>query len=426
MVEIRSFANEVLAQALKSLGMEFNYFSYPLGVMNFTLSEEVETVAVASGKGLVNPLYLVTATASGGINKTKANILHCLLHCLFGHPFKNLDGARNDLAKDITVSYILDELGYPCGEKSLISKRKSVYKSIIDEFSSVNDQNSAKFCNGLTDSEVEVYQSYFIVCEHSHWKSNEDFESQSQEQTVALLSDSQSDNERESLEIMWRMIANNLLPQIGKLNPSLKRILSLAVGKSGGYKAFLKYFLRLRERIKPSDEEFDYIYYCLGLNNYGNVPLIENLEYSDRRDYSDIVIAVDTSGSTDGEPIKILLKEVFSLIKSMETGGEKYRVRIIQCDLKIQREDIVESLEEFSNMLSNYELQGGGGTDFTPVFDYLTTLKRKGEKIEGLIYFTDGVGVYPREIPPFKTCFAILGDEQVNVPHFAYKINVEN
>ena len=427
MVEIKSFASEVLNESLKSLGMEFNYFAYPLGVMNFTLSEDLERIAVVSGKGQINPLYLVTETANGGSRQVKANLLHALLHCLFEHPFKNLDGGKAmDLSKDITVGFILDELGYPCGEKSFIQKRKGVYKSIIDGFSSVNDQTATDFCKSLSVEEIDLYRSYFTVCEHSFWKTRVDDED-SGEQTFFSPSENQGEEGKIDVEQTWRLIATNLIPQIGKLNPSLKRILSLAVGKSGGYKAFLKDFLRRKERIKPSDEEFDYIYYCLGLTNYGNVPLIENLEYSDRRDYSDIVIAVDTSGSTDGEPIKILLKEVFSLIKSMETGGEKYRVRIIQCDLKIQREDVVESAEEFSLLLSNYELQGGGGTDFTPVFDYLTTLKRKGEKIEGLIYFTDGVGVYPRAIPPFKTCFAILGDDgQIDVPHFAYKINVEN
>lgn len=426
MAEIKGFANEVLNECLKSLGMEFVYFAYPLGVMNYSVCEEIEKVAVVGGQGQINPLYAVTVTANGGIKGVKGVILHTLLHCLFLHPFKAVQGGKiYDLACDITVGFILDDLGYPCGEKSLIAKRKAVYKSIIDGFGNVNDKTATEFCQNLSEQELDIYRSYFTVCDHSSWQ-NGDKGQDDGEQTISIPTQSEDDGDSSDLEKTWQAIASNLIPQIGKLNPTLRRMIALSVGESGNYKSFLKDFLRRRERIKPSDEEFDYIYYCLGLRNYGNVPLIENLEYSDKRDYSDIAIAVDTSGSTDGEPIKILLKEVFSLIKSMETGGEKYRVRIIQCDLKIQREDIVESSEEFAQMLKGYELQGGGGTDFTPVFDYLTSLKRNGEKIEGLIYFTDGVGVYPREIPPFKTCFAIIGeDEQIQVPHFAYKINVD-
>lgn len=37
---------------------------------------------------------------------------------------------------------------------------------------------------------------------------------------------------------------------------------------------------------------------------YKNVPLIERLETSDKKDYSQIVIAIDVSGSTAGEPVK--------------------------------------------------------------------------------------------------------------------------
>ena len=426
MDQITSFANEVLNESLKSLGMEFTYFAYPLGVMGFSLLEDVEKVATISGKGRINAVHLTAVTASGGIRLAKANLLHALLHCLFLHPFKGAKGGKAyDLACDITVGFVLDDLGYPCGEKSHALKRKAVYKLIIDGFGSVNDRNCAEFCKNLTSDEISSYVEYFTVCDHSFWHGeNADYDMDDGEQ-MAMPTEMDDGEENEDLAKTWQAIATNLIPQIGKLNPSLKRILSLSVGKSGSYKSFLREFLRRRERVKPSDEEFDYIYYCLGLQNYGNMPLIENLEYSDKRDYSDIAIAIDTSGSTDGEPIKVLLKEVFSLIKSMESS-EKYRVRIIQCDLKIQREDIIESTEEFGQMLKNFELQGGGGTDFRPVFDYLTNLKRKGQKIEGLIYFTDGVGVYPREIPPFKTCFAILGDgEQAQVPHFAYKIKVE-
>ena len=35
------------------------------------------------------------------------------------------------------------------------------------------------------------------------------------------------------------------------------------------------------EENKPNDEEFDYIYYTYGLNLYGNVPMVEPLEYKD-------------------------------------------------------------------------------------------------------------------------------------------------
>lgn len=427
MDKIVELANEILDASLKTLSAEFTYFTYPLGLLDYVVGECDSLVATNGKRAVLDAKKIVEITAEKGVKGVCQGIMHVMLHCLFLHPLKKSSNSKiHDLATDITVGYILDYLGYPSGERVDKERRKAVYKSIIDEFGNVNDQTSAKYCEVLSIDEQDNLYPIFKVCSHDGWHYKSDCKEENKD-GVNISFGTLDDGEVDDLKALWGSAIKNLIPKIGKLNPELKRMISVQVGEGGNYKAFLKSFLRRRERVRPSDEEFDYIYYCLGLQNYGNVPLVENLEYSDRRDYSDLVIAVDTSGSTDGEPIVRLLKEMFSLIKSMETESEKYRIRILQCDLKIQREDVVCSQEELTRLLANYTLQGGGGTDFRPVFEYLTTLKRKGEKIEGLIYFTDGVGLYPREVPPFKTCFAIIGDsEGVQVPHFAYKINIED
>ncbi|MBR2385403.1 MAG: hypothetical protein IKA99_07350 [Clostridia bacterium] len=429
MDEINELSKEILDHALKELSLEFSYLVYPLGLLDFCVGD-IDGLAYTNGKiACLNTKEIVMATAEKGIKEVGVTVLHLLLHCIFLHPFKQVENRFiYDLAVDISVGYVLDGLGYSHGERRDKEVRKSTYKAIIDLFGNINDRFCIDYCKGLKKENVEQLYSAFKVCNHDNWLGRKDGgEANSPNSDVNIsFGDMQEGVDDESLNDVWGAVAKTLIPRIGKLNPNLKRMISVTVGEVGNYKSFLKSFLRRRERIKPSDEEFDYIYYYLGLKNYGNVPLIENLEYSDRREFSDIAVAVDTSGSTDGEPIKKLLQEVFSLVKSMETESKKYRLRIIQCDLKIQREDLITSADDFAKTLKNYKLEGGGGTDFCPVFEYLTSLKKKGEKIEGLIYFTDGVGVYPREVPPFKTCFAILGDnEGVNVPHFAYRINIE-
>ncbi len=429
MDKITELSNEILAHALKELSSEFFYLAYPLGLLDYKASK-IDGLAFTNGKvAVLNELDVVKVTAEKGVKHVEAVILHTLLHCIFLHPFKRVDNEKAyDLACDILVGFVLDDLGYSHGDRSSKEVRKSAYKAIIDLFGNINESFCFEYCKALKKEKIEELNAVFKVCEHSVWHGRESAgqEDESQSDVNIAFGDMQDEVDLDEMNAVWSAVAKNLYPRIGKLNPNLKRIISVAVGEASNYKSLLKSFLRRREIIKPSDEEFDYIYYCLGLQTYGNVPLVENLEYSDKRDYSDIVIAVDTSGSTDGEPIKRLLKEVYSLLKSMETENKKYRLRIIQCDLKIQREDVVVSAEEFAEMLKDYRLQGGGGTDFRPVFEYLSHLKKKGEKIEALIYFTDGVGIYPRETPPFKTCFAILGEnEGVNVPHFAYRVNIE-
>ena len=45
------------------------------------------------------------------------------------------------------------------------------------------------------------------------------------------------------------------------------------------YRKFLKQFCRLREEVELDTESFDYIFYSFGMEHYGNIPLIEPLEY---------------------------------------------------------------------------------------------------------------------------------------------------
>ncbi len=44
-------------------------------------------------------------------------------------------------------------------------------------------------------------------------------------------------------------------------------------------------------------DSFDYGYYHYGLTLYGNIPLIEELEYKEETGIEDFVIVIDTSGS---------------------------------------------------------------------------------------------------------------------------------
>ena len=66
------------------------------------------------------------------------------------------------------------------------------------------------------------------------------------------------------------------------------------------YRKFLKQFCRLREEVELDTESFDYIFYSFGMEHYGNIPLIEPLEYKEVNRLEELVIAIDTSGSCLG------------------------------------------------------------------------------------------------------------------------------
>ena len=67
--------------------------------------------------------------------------------------------------------------------------------------------------------------------------------------------------------------------------------------------------------------------------------------------------------------------------------------------------------------MEHFELQGGSATDFRPVFDHVARLQAEGAftQLRGLVYFTDGMGVYPRKRPPYDTAFVMLEEPPISV-----------
>ena len=71
-----------------------------------------------------------------------------------------------------------------------------------------------------------------------------------------------------------------------------------------------------------------------------------------------------------------------------------------------------------------------GGTDFRPVFTLVDDLIAQGEftHLKGMIYFTDGYGVFPSQKPTYETAFAFIRNEYDNpeVPPWAIKLVLNN
>ncbi|MDD7112820.1 MAG: VWA-like domain-containing protein [Coriobacteriaceae bacterium] len=179
------------------------------------------------------------------------------------------------------------------------------------------------------------------------------------------------------------------------------------------YSEFLRQFAVPGEVMRLSDDEFDYVYYTYGIDLYGNVPLIEPLEYREEKRVREFVIAIDTSGSVQGEIVRDFVNATFDILKSTESFHSKVHVRILQCDTEVRSEDVITSLDELRDWSRSMKLLGGGGTDFRPVFRHVDALIEAGEfsNMVGLVYFTDGWGEYPDYMPAYRTAFAFYDDD---------------
>ncbi|MBR1867326.1 MAG: hypothetical protein IJ800_01955 [Clostridia bacterium] len=412
----KQIANRILEQSLIVYSADHGYFSRALATVSVFIDEDAESV-YTDGKSIgVNSEYLLSHVAEAG--NFDLQFTHLLLHDLFLHPFENVSDDDFDLACDITVGYITDEMKLYAFADKKYTTRKSAYKSIIDKFDALNEKVASAWLADKKEEEKTRLKEAFKICDHTAWKKNEE--------QSGVQSDIDGDGDKDADQRQkWKEIAVGLLKNLSPDYRSLKKLLK-AKTVDADYLSVIKRFLFSSERLKTDPEQFDYIYYCLGLERYGNMPLIENLEYREDKNFKDVVLAVDTSGSTKGEPIARFIDEIYSLVKAASASGEKYRLRIIQCDCKITDDIIVESEERFEEIMKNFEVKGGGGTDFRPVFDLLDLDLKRGRKTKALVYFTDGFGIFPDKDVGIKTCFALYGEksENIKVPYFAYKIEI--
>ena len=71
---------------------------------------------------------------------------------------------------------------------------------------------------------------------------------------------------------------------------------------------------------------------------------------------------------------------------------------------------VIHSEEEWKAYSREIKIQGRGGTDFRPVFQYVAEQKEKRviRQLKALVYFTDGDGIYPKCRPAYETAFVFL------------------
>ena len=208
---------------------------------------------------------------------------------------------------------------------------------------------------------------------------------------------------------------------------SLAWFLRLEQKKYTDFRDFLRRLSVDREEMEVDLDSFDYGYYYYGLEQYGNMPLIEENEYKEGRKLQELVIAIDTSHSTKGEMVKGFLEETAGILKQKDAFFQKVKVHILECDDELRKDICLENVEDLEQYSKNFAVKGGYGTDFRPVFRYVSDLQKRGElkNLKGLMYFTDGKGRYPKEAPPYVTAFVFPKGEDIdddNVPFWAMKL----
>lgn len=367
--------------------------------------------------------------------------LHCVMHCIFRHMYlhSRVERVWWSLACDMVTEDLITGLGL----RAAASRREAEQQAALAALRvSVRPFTAEKLYryfldHPLPEDERERLSALFRADDHTAWFPPEDSENDAQNprsedapnipEPNAPPMESEQDwrDVAESMEEDMKTFSREAGDAAGDLRKALKQLNR----EKRDYAAFLRKFAVRGEVMRLDPAEFDYIYYTYGLRLYRNMPLIEPLEYREETRVRSFVIAIDTSGSVSDELVHAFLQKTYSILKASESFFSRVEIHIIQCDMQIQEDTRIENLRELETYLQDMTLKGFGGTDFRPVFDYVEQLRQAGEltRLKGLIYFTDGIGVYPEQSPDYDTAFIFVEDEnnEYNVPSWAMKLTLE-
>ncbi len=404
--KIETLARRALEFSRDEVLMNLRFFAPAFGRLEFVSRPRTGLFATDGVHLFYDPVVVLKAYKEDEPRLPRM-LLHTVLHLLFAHNF-DMDAADTELwdiacdgaVEAVIISLNIRSLALP--EDDELHQR---FRGLKQEAGVLSAARLYRyFLNvNLPIRSRAAYIKSFTRDDHRYWHKQEKLEL-TQEQ--------------------WEQLSRRIRTEIKAfsadktLAEALEDGLKSATKRKYDYAKILRRFMVSGEHRGLSPDEFDYVYYTYGLKLYGNMPLIEPLEYREEKRVDDMVIAIDTSASVSGNTVKNFIRRTFEMLKNEEHFSERVNIHILQCDTEIQSETVIEDLNRLEVYLESFTVRGFGGTDFRPVFRYVDQLKDSGQlkNLKGLIYFTDGYGVYPVKKPPYEVLFAFLNDDDYRPP----------
>ncbi len=203
-----------------------------------------------------------------------------------------------------------------------------------------------------------------------------------------------SEADKEALSVQWRQRmagAAQQAMQAGKLAGSLRLLVDHLLQPQLPWRMLLARYMTASGRddysyMRPSRREGDAIFPTL------------------RSAQTEIMVVLDTSGSIKQAEMQEFVTEIDAI-----KGQVRARITLQACDAALSSEGpwIFEPWEEFE-LPGN--IRGGGGTRFTPVFEWV---EEQGLSPDLMVYFTDAEGEFPKQEARFPVIWLVKGRARV-------------
>ena len=348
---------------------------------------------------------------------------HEALHCALGHFARRQHRVKHrwDLACDYAINPILMEEGlkpppsvmvmrefkgmtaeeiYPCiddndlsetMDQHLYDKEDNPKEGGKDQESNPLHQQNANPSDG--EGESSERSDPQPQSANTSPSTKPEFDSEAQGGTPPPPPLTQS--EAEDLAVQWQQRAAGAAQQAeqaGKLSGVMKRLVQDLLRPRLSWRSALAHYLTGLARDDYS--------YTRPSTRRGNPAIFPSLKSQQLH----AVVALDVSGSVSDKELHEYLSEINAI-----KGQIRAEITLIACDSDLIQ-GFPQTFQPWEEITLPTTLQGGGTTDFRPVFDWINQQDRIPDV---LIYFTDAQGIFPNAAPNYSVLWLVKGRADV-------------
>ncbi len=330
------------------------------------------------------------------LEQTQFVLAHEALHCALSHFARRQHRTKRrwDLACDFAVNPLLvqDGLSPPPNALYLAEYEGMTAEEIYPLIEENTDQQPQD--RHLYDDDNQQQQDRGGLGEHKQSDHDGHDTELDQEAGGAPQPPPLEPDERDRLETQWQQRLAGAAQQAlraGKLSGLMARMVDHLLQPQLPWRMLLARYMTMQGRedfnyARPARREGDAI-----------LPSLRSAQV-------DVIVGVDTSGSISQPELDQFLAEVDAI-----KGQIKARITLLPCDVQLAS-GAPWRFEAWEQVRLPTKLQGGGGTSFIPVFEWVED-QTIGPDL--LLYFTDAQGTFPEQEPAYPVLWVIKGNAKV-------------
>jgi len=366
------------------------------------------TTATDVRKFYYNPEYVQALNS----DETQFVLAHEALHCALSHFSRRQHRLKHrwDIACDYAINPLLIKDGltpppgtlfedkfegmtaeeiYPCLDDTT-DEQQTLDQHLYDpDPSDDGTQNQAR--GGQNDRQTQSTQSR----ERGDRPDEDSHGKQSPTDGSAPRPPPLSAGEREALSVQWQQRlagAAQQAMQAGKLGGAMARMVDFLLQPQLPWRMLLARYMTAVAR-----DDYSYTRPSTRRGDPAIYPSLRSAQIN-------LIIALDISGSVSEREIGEFLAEIDAI-----KGQIRARITLHACDVRLVN-DGPWIFEPWEDLECPRHFEGGGGTDFKPVFEWVQWLDQTPDL---LVYFTDAQGDFPTCQPEFPVLWLVKGKTEV-------------